>query len=172
MKESEKADKNVNAREIIANVLKELGMNAPSFSTATGIAYQRIFDLQRGRTKKFNPGVVNMICAAFPTISKTYLYTGEGPVMTSGKPQELDSSIGANIASQDEIAKMLNKVLDLSKQVTDKNNALDEKMQALIERERELMEKELELSKREMEITKREMELKQGENTLCFKKAQ
>ena len=70
MKESEKAEKNVNAREIIANVLKELGMNAPSFSTATGIAYQRIFDLQRGRTKKFNPGVVNMICAAFPTINK------------------------------------------------------------------------------------------------------
>lgn len=66
MKESEKADKNVNAREIIANVLKELGMNAPSFATATGIAYQRIFDLQRGRTKKFNPGVVNMICEAFP----------------------------------------------------------------------------------------------------------
>ena len=55
MKESEKVDKNVNAREIIANVLKELGMNAPSFATATGIAYQRIFDLQRGRTKKFNP---------------------------------------------------------------------------------------------------------------------
>lgn len=34
MKESEKADKNVNAREIIANVLKELDMNAPSFAKA------------------------------------------------------------------------------------------------------------------------------------------
>ena len=97
MKESEKVDKNVNAREIIANVLKELGMNAPSFATATGIAYQRIFDLQRGRTKKFNPGVVNMICQAFPSINKTYLYTGEGSVMSSNKPLDLDNTVCANI---------------------------------------------------------------------------
>ena len=154
MKESEKAEKNVNAREIIANVLKELGMNAPSFSMATGIAYQRIFDLQRGRTKKFNPGVVNMICDAFPTINKAYLYTGEGPVFTTDKPHELDSTIGAN-TSADEIAKMLNKVLDLSKQVTDKDKAVEEKMQKLLAKERELMEKELELAKREIELDRK-----------------
>lgn len=155
MKESEKAEKNVNAREIIANVLAELGMNAPSFSTATGIAYQRIFDLQRGRTKKFNPGVVNMICAAFPTINKAYLYTGEGPVFTTDKPHELDNSIGGNVTSSDEIAKMLNKVLDLSKQVTDKDKAVEEKMQKLLEKERELMAKEIELTKREFELERR-----------------
>lgn len=163
MKESEKADKNVNAREIIANVLKELGMNAPSFATATGIAYQRIFDLQRGRTKKFNPGVVNMICEAFPSINKAYLYTGEGSVLSSGKPQELDNSIGGNITSQDEIAKMLNKVLDLSKQINDKDRVVEEKMQKLLVKERELMDKE-------MELARREIELEQKEAALGFKK--
>ena len=163
MKESEKADKNVNAREIIANVLKEMGMNAPSFATATGIAYQRIFDLQRGRTKKFNPGVVNMICEAFPSINKAYLYTGEGSVLSSGKPQELDNSIGGNITSQDEIAKMLNKVLDLSKQINDKDRVVEEKMQKLLVKERELMDKE-------MELAKREIELEQKEAALGFKK--
>lgn len=163
MKESEKVDKNVNAREIIANVLKELGMNAPSFATATGIAYQRIFDLQRGRTKKFNPGVVNMICQAFPSINKTYLYTGEGSVMSSNKPLDLDNTVGANIASQDEIAKMLNKVLDLSKQVSDKDKAVEEKMQKLLVKERELMDKEIELAKREIV-------LEQKETALGFKK--
>lgn len=162
MKESEKADKNVNAREIIANVLKELDMNAPSFSTATGISYQRIFDLQRGRTKKFNPGVVNMICDAFPAINKSYLYTGEGPVMVNGKPQELDSSIGAG-ASHSEIANMLNKVLDLSKQVSDKEKAIEEKTRELLEKERELLIKEVELSKREIE-------LEQAKAALGFKK--
>lgn len=163
MKESEKADKNVNAREIIANVLKELGMNAPSFATATGIAYQRIFDLQRGRTKKFNPGVVNMICEAFPSINKTYLYTGEGSVMSSNKPLDLDNSIGGNITSQDEIAKMLNKVLDLSKQVSDKDRAMEEKSLKLLAKERELLEKE-------MELTRREFALEQKEAALGLKK--
>lgn len=151
MKESEKAEKNVNAREIIANVLTELGMNAPSFSTATGIAYQRIFDLQRGRTKKFNPGVVNMICNAFPTINKTYLYTGEGPIFSTDKPLELDNSFGTSPRA-DEIANMLNKVLDLSKQVTDKDKAVEEKMQKLLVKERELMQKELDLARRELEL--------------------
>lgn len=163
MKESEKADKNVNAREIIANVLKELGMNAPSFATATGIAYQRIFDLQRGRTKKFNPGVVNMICEAFPSINKTYLYTGEGSVMSSNKPLDLDNSIGGNITSQDEIAKMLNKVLDLSKQVSDKDRVMEEKSLKLLAKERELLEKE-------MELTRREFALEQKEAALGLKK--
>lgn len=163
MKESEKADKNVNAREIIANVLKELGMNAPSFATATGIAYQRIFDLQRGRTKKFNPGVVNMICEAFPSINKAYLYTGEGSVMSSNKPLNLDNSIGGNITSQDGIAKMLNKVLDLSKQVSDKDKAVEEKSFQLLAKERELLEKE-------MELTRREFALEQKETALGLKK--
>lgn len=159
MKESEKAEKNVNAREIIANVLKELGMNAPSFATATGIAYQRIFDLQRGRTKKFNPGVVNMICDAFPSINKTYLYTGEGSVMSSSKPLDLDNSIGGNATSQDEIAKMLNKVLDLSKQVSDKDKAMEEKSLKLLAKERELLEKEMELTRREFALEQKEMAL-------------
>lgn len=159
MKESEKADKNVNAREIIANVLKELGMNAPSFSTATGISYQRIFDLQRGRTKKFNPGVVNMICAAFPAISKTYLYTGEGPVFEGGKQPGRENPAGAGVASPSEIANMLNKVLDLSKQVSDKENAVEEKAHRLLEKERELLNKEIELAKKEMELGQREAAL-------------
>lgn len=159
MKESEKVDKNVNAREIIANVLKELGMNAPSFATATGIAYQRIFDLQRGRTKKFNPGVVNMICEAFPSINKTYLYTGEGSVLSSNKPLDLDNSIGTNAASQDEIAKMLNKVLDLSKQISDKDRATEEKSLQLLAKERELLEKEMELTRREFALEQKEIAL-------------
>lgn len=156
MKESEKADNNVNARVIIANVLKELGMNAPSFATATGIAYQRIFDLQRGRTKKFNPGVVNMICEAFPSINKAYLYTGEGTVFLSGKPYDADNSIGTNATSPEEITKMLNKVLDLSKQISDKDKIVDDKMQKLLVKERELMDREIELAKKEIELAHKE----------------
>ena len=156
MKESEKVEKNVNAREIIANVLKELGMNAPSFATATGIAYQRIFDLQRGRTKKFNPGVVNMICNAFPSINKAYLYTGEGTVFLSDNPYEADSLLGAKATSPEEMTKMLNKVLDLSKQISDKDKVLDDKMQKLLVKERELMDREIELAKKEIELAHKE----------------
>lgn len=155
MKESEKADKNVNAREIIANVLKELDMNAPSFAKATGINYQRIFDLQRGRTKKFNPGVVNMICEAFPQISKSYLYTGEGSVLNRNMQIELEKTSGASSVKIDDVAEMLNKVLDISKQVNEKDRAVSEKFQLLMEKERELTEREIALVKREAELQAR-----------------
>lgn len=154
MKESEKVDKNCNAREIIANVLKELDMNAPSFAKATGIAYQRIFDLQRGRTKKFNPGVVNMICEAFPQINKAYLYTGEGSVLNRGVQIELEKTPGSSV-SIDDVAKMLNKVLDISKQVNEKDKEITEKYQLLLEKERELMEREIAIVKKEAELEAR-----------------
>lgn len=151
MKESEKVDKNVNAREIIANVLEALGMNAPTLAKATGIGYQRIFDLQRGRTKKFNPGVVNMICDAFPQINKSYLYTGEGKVLNSSIPV-MSKLVPDSTAGIDDVARMLNKVLDISKQVNEKDKAVGEKQKELLEKERELMEKEIALVKREAEL--------------------
>lgn len=158
MKDSEKVEQNVNAREIIANVLRTLGMNAPSFSTATGIAYQRIFDLQRGRTKKFNPGVVNMICKAFPTIRKEYLYTGEGSVLNGNVPADLESCPVQTTTNED-ITNMLNKVIDLMTQVTNKDEALEEKSQMLLEKEKELMQREIDLVKRENELMMKEYAL-------------
>ena len=156
MDKSEYAENNVNAREIIANVLTELGMNAPSFSKATGIAYQRIFDLQRGRTKKFNPGVVNMICKAFPQVNKNYLYTGEGTVLTSGVPAELmnDPNATGHNASD-----LMSKAMGLMQQVLEKDKKLDEKASALAKRELDLAHKELELAQREAAIIRKEAEL-------------
>lgn len=156
MDKSEYAENNVNAREIIANVLDALGMNAPSFSKATGIAYQRIFDLQRGRTKKFNPGVVNMICKAFPQINKNYLYTGEGEVITSGVPADLiaDPNISSHNASG-----VMAKAMSLMQQVMEKDRKLDEKSSALAKRELDLAHKELELAQREANLIRKEAEL-------------
>ncbi|MBQ9093328.1 MAG: hypothetical protein IJY03_04945 [Prevotella sp.] len=140
MKQSEYAENNVDARTIIANVLETLGMNAPAFSTATGIAYQRIYDLQRGRTKKFNPGVVNMIIAAFPQIRKEYLYTGDGPVLNTDVPADL---IG-NPVGKDGNA-ILERALKLQEDLMAKAERLSEK-------EEQLHQKEIELLKREHEV--------------------
>ena len=140
MKESEYAQNNVDAKVIIATVLDTLDMNAPAFSTATGIAYQRIYDLQRGRTKKFNPGVVNMIVAAFPQVRKEYLYTGDGPVLSTNAPADLIS----NPNNQDTTGLMA-KVLKMQTE-------LMEKAERLSNKEEELHQKEIELLRREHEI--------------------
>ena len=144
MKKSEYAENNVDAKAIIAAVLDTLDMNAPAFATATGISYQRIYDLQRGRTKKFNPGVVNMIVAAFPQIRKEYLYTGVGSVLTSEVPADLiQHPMGGDI---------LAKTLKLQAELLEKSERLAEK-------ERELHEKEVELIRRQYELDMREANL-------------
>ena len=140
MKESEYAQNNVDAKVIIASVLDTLKMNAPAFSTATGIAYQRIYDLQRGRTKKFNPGVVNMIVAAFPQVRKEFLYTGDGPVLSSDVPADLipNPSVGDPSA-------LLTKVMQMQTEIMEKAERLLKKEEQLHQKEIELMQKEHEL---------------------------
>ncbi|MBR5592759.1 MAG: hypothetical protein IKW46_01680 [Bacteroidaceae bacterium] len=154
MKPSEKAENNVDARMIIDEVLKAVGMNAPTFAGKIGINYQRIFDLQRGRTKKFNPGVANLICDAFPQISKTFLFTGEGPVVIP-----VEETTAKPVDEHTDVIAMLHKVISLFEQVTEKENALQEKITQLQHREQELMKKEVELIKRESEIEAKELAL-------------
>lgn len=147
MKESERAENNIDAKVIMAAVLETLQMNAPAFSKATGIAYQRIYDLQRGRTKKFNPGVVNMIIAAFPQIRKEYLYTGDGAVLSSNVPADLiPNPLDIDMQS------MLAKTMSLQ-------NELLEKAERLAEKEREMHEREIELLRKEYELRLREAKL-------------
>lgn len=154
MKASEKAENNVDARMIIDEVLKAVGMNAPTFAGKIGINYQRIFDLQRGRTKKFNPGVANLICDTFPQISKTFLFTGEGPVVVPvAEPQNKPAD------EHTDVIVMLHKVIALFEQVTEKEAALQDKIAQLQSREQELLKKEVELIRREAELEAKELAL-------------
>ena len=72
MKENVRQDEFIpTTQRIIQEVLAAVGLTAPKFADALGINYQRIFDLMRGRTKKFNPGIVNLICEKFPEVTKS-----------------------------------------------------------------------------------------------------
>ncbi|MDE5902844.1 MAG: hypothetical protein K2H21_06460 [Muribaculaceae bacterium] len=157
MKESEHAARNVDAKAIIEAVLSHVGMRAPSFAKAIGINYQRIFDLQSGRTKKFNPGIVNLIVQRFPEISKTYLYTGEGSLVneknvthktSDGTPAQLSDVMG-----------MTTKLVDMLAQLGEREAKLHERAVAIMDQERELLEKERLLNEREHDLNKREAEL-------------
>lgn len=143
MKESEYAENNVKAKVIISKVLEGLQMNAPSFSQATGISYQRVYDLQSGRTKKFNPGVVNLIVDAFPQVRKEFLYTGEGPVFVDNIPPDLIPDFSPRGGADG--SKALERAMEMQA--------------SLMERAERLSEREAELHKREIELLEREHDL-------------
>ena len=115
-------------RNIIKNVLEAVGMTAPKFAEALGINYQRIFDLQRGRTKKFNPNIAALICEKFPQINKSYLFTGEGSVLVETEDAVPVEHVPAEPASDGgglaEISALLHRLVDMLDQVNERSARL------------------------------------------------
>lgn len=140
-------------RRIINEVLQEVGMTAPKFAEVLGINYQRIFDLMRGRTKKFNPGIANLICEKFPQINKSYLFTGEGSVSVVSETEEAHAEMTPIEPVQDgglaDISGILHRVVDMLADVNARSAQL-------YEFERQLNEREAALNARELDIEQRE----------------
>lgn len=67
--------------EIISLILSDLGIKAPTFAKTIGVQYQRILDIQSGKTKRISPKLVDNIVEAYPKYNKVWLLTGEGEMI-------------------------------------------------------------------------------------------
>ena len=142
-------------QRIIKSVLEAVGLTAPKFAEALGINYQRIFDLQRGRTKKFNPNIAALICEKFPQINKSYLFTGEGSVTNeSAEPAiEVPTPIEPqSVSGVPDVGTLFHRVADMLDTVLKRSAKLNEFERQLNEREAELNARELDLEQREAEL--------------------
>ena len=145
MNELEKVENNVDAKAIRDALLKALHLGPGELATALGINYQRIYDLGSGRTKKFNPGMVNLIVSKFPQVNATFLYTGKG------EPLKSDVSKLAAPSDVSEIITMSRQLIDMMEKLTTRSEQLDQRTLRLEIRERELNDRErhlIELEKR------------------------
>lgn len=152
MQDIEKVENVVNAKEIRDQLLKALNLGPGELATALGINYQRIYDLGSGRTKKFNPGMVNLITSKFPQVNPTFLYSGKGEVLLPGYG---NTSTGGSVETA-EIMSMSRKLIELMEQLNIKDAHLRE-------REQQLDRRAEELDRREAEVTKREKSLQNSE---------
>lgn len=146
MQEIEKVENVLCAKEIRDSLLKALHLGPGEFATALGINYQRIYDLGSGRTKKFNPGIVNLICKKFPQVNPTYLYSGKGPILLE------TATTNSSVSDTADIIAMSKKLIELMEQINAKDSSL--------------REREFELAKREFELTKREQLIREREKSL------
>lgn len=168
----------MDATIIIDRVLKAVGLNAPTFAKTIGVNYQRIFDLQRGRVKKFHPEIVRKIIEKWPNMNANFIYTGEGEVMlkpgeTIPQPSIEDMVNGAveKILDTEEFKSRL-KLVDEREQILNKRENMLAEREAkvtsmyseLIERDKELREKEKKLVELERSIMTRELELEIKKN--------
>lgn len=143
MKESEKVENNIDVKKIRDALLKALHLGPGELATALGINYQRIYDLGSGRTKKFNPGMVNMIVSRFPQVNPSFLYTGKGEPLKDA-PTAL-----ANPSDITEIITMSRQLIDMMEKLTTRSEQLDQRALRLEIRERELIDRERHLNELE-----------------------
>lgn len=69
--------------EIIEQILQHLDIKAPTFAEFIGVTYQRIFDIQKGKTRKISADVANAIVKKYPQFNINWLLTGEGEMLKS-----------------------------------------------------------------------------------------
>lgn len=73
----------LSGKEIIEGILSELGIKAPTFASNIGVDYQRIFDIQREKTKKISSSVANSIITHYPQFNIQWLLSGEGDMLVT-----------------------------------------------------------------------------------------
>lgn len=74
----------MNGSEIIAQILNDLNIKAPTFANRIGVKYQRILDIQSGKTQRISPALAEKIIETFRQYNRGWLLTGEGEPMAAG----------------------------------------------------------------------------------------
>ena len=170
------------ASEAIEALLKEIGLNAPTFAKEIGLNYQRIYDIQSGRVKKINEAVARKIREGYPRVNPNFLFTYEFPITLepgqSPKPQTenvrdmVDQAV-ERLMNTDEYKERVNnvaereaKVLAREERMSELQETVSKQMTDISEREKLLRAKEEQLLHLEHSIMNREMNILQREQQL------
>lgn len=170
------------ASEAIEALLKEIGLNAPTFAKEIGLNYQRIYDIQSGRVKKINEAVARKIRERYPRVNPNFLFTYEFPITLepgqSPKPQTenvrdmVDQAV-ERLMNTDEYKERVNnvaereaKVLAREERMSELQETVSKQMIDISEREKLLRAKEEQLLHLEHSIMNREMNILQREQQL------
>ena len=170
------------ASEAIEAVLKEVGLNAPTFAKEIGLNYQRIYDIQSGRVKKINESVARSIRKRYPRVNPNFLFTYEYPVMLEPgehpRPQAesvkemVDEAVGRIMATEEykqriqNVAEREQNVLKREERMSELQETVSKQMTDISEREKLMRAKEEQLIHLERSIMNREMNLLQREQQL------
>lgn len=109
---------------IINLILNDLGIKAPTFAKNIGVNYQRILDIQRGKTKKISDALASVIIEKYPQYNRIWLLTGDGERFknsTSITQHSGDNS--TNIANSSNIN--VEKIKDLERIIESQKDMID-----------------------------------------------
>ena len=71
----------IDSKDILAGILSELGQNTREFSDNIGYSLTKLYDVQRGKTKRLSDELIELILEKYPRFNKVWLMTGEGEML-------------------------------------------------------------------------------------------
>ena len=71
----------IDSKDILAGILSELGQNTREFSDNLGYSLTKLYDVQRGKTKRLSDELIELILEKYPRFNKVWLMTGEGEML-------------------------------------------------------------------------------------------
>ncbi len=139
----------MNGNEIISLILNDLGIKAPTFAKNIGLKYQRILDIQSGKTKKISPAVANSIVERYPQFNKVWILTGEGDMRVSGMViQQGTGNINGSVIE--------NSSFDNRQYFSDSPDVLRAQIEQL---EQLILEKEARLAEKDKQIAEKDKQI-------------
>lgn len=83
----------MDSKGILAGILSELGQNTREFADSIGYSLTKLYDVQRGKTKRLNDELVDRILEKYPRFNRVWLLTGEGEMLKSAaRPSQAQPS--------------------------------------------------------------------------------
>lgn len=81
----------MDTKGILTGILSELGLSTREFADSIGYSLTKLYDIQRGKTKRLGDDLVALISEKYPKFNRVWLLTGEGDML---KPviQESDTT--------------------------------------------------------------------------------
>lgn len=138
----------MNGKEKIETILMELKMKAPTFANSIGVPYQRIFDIQRGKTKKISGDLASAISFKYPQYHYDWLLSREVDSIKIGRIGDVTGAAG-QVSGGVHIGKS-----DADLALIDENAKLREEVELLRENNRKLLDQVIKLTDRLFESTK------------------
>lgn len=97
-------------RERIEEIAKYLGTSIKGLSDSIGLPHpQTLYDIQKGKTKGISKKVATLILKEIPEISRVWLLTGEGDMLTSGVSVCGENNVGINSITHSKVSNSFNR---------------------------------------------------------------
>lgn len=76
----------MDTKGILTGILSETGQNTREFSDTIGYSLTKLYDIQRGKTKRLSDELINLVLEKYPNFNKVWLLTGEGDMLIQDIP--------------------------------------------------------------------------------------